>query len=72
MVLDCGLENCCMPGYHLRSECHTPEMIEAMEDEHSPVGEKRSSISCVTSTCSAQTIGKRLWACSTPRPKHTT
>lgn len=40
MVLDCGLENCCMPGEHLRSECHTPEMIEAMEAECSPIGEQ--------------------------------
>ena len=38
--LDCGLEGCCMPGYHMRSECHTPEMIEAMENELSPTGEK--------------------------------
>lgn len=40
LVLDCGLENCCMPGYHMRSECHTPEMIEAMEAEHSPLNEQ--------------------------------
>lgn len=32
-VLDCGLEGCCMPGYHFRSECHTPEMIEAYAAE---------------------------------------
>lgn len=29
-VLDCGDPNCCMNfGYHFRSECHTPEMVEA-------------------------------------------
>ena len=32
-VLDCGLEGCCMPGYHFRYECHTPEMIEAYHAE---------------------------------------
>jgi hypothetical protein len=32
-VLDCGLKNCCMPGYHFRYECHTPEMIEAYNAE---------------------------------------
>jgi len=25
-----GVENCCMPGFHLPEECHTPEMIEAL------------------------------------------
>ncbi len=40
LVLNCGLDGCCMPGYHLRSECHTAEMIQAMEDEYSPVSEK--------------------------------
>ena len=25
-----GVENCCMPGYHLESECHTPEMLEEL------------------------------------------
>jgi hypothetical protein len=32
-VLNCGLEGCCMPGYHFRYECHTPEMIEAYNAE---------------------------------------
>lgn len=32
-VLDCGDPNCCMPGYHFRSECHTPEMMEAQYEE---------------------------------------
>lgn len=29
-------DRCCMPGFHFRSECHTPEMAEewyAAEDE---------------------------------------
>lgn len=34
MVLDCGFEGCCMPGYHLRSECHNAEMMEAQEEEY--------------------------------------
>lgn len=34
MVLDCGDPNCCMPGEHLRSECHTASDIEAMYAEH--------------------------------------
>jgi len=25
---------CCMPGPHDKSECHTPEMIEDFEREH--------------------------------------
>ena len=33
MVLDCDTEGCCMPGYHFRSECHTAEMMDAMEHE---------------------------------------
>jgi len=33
-VLDCGLKDCCMPGYHYRHECHTPEMIEAQNAEY--------------------------------------
>ncbi len=28
-VLDCGMKDCCMPGYHFRSECYTPEMYES-------------------------------------------
>ena len=27
MVLNCGYPDCCMPGYHLRSECHNPTDI---------------------------------------------
>jgi hypothetical protein len=34
MVLNCGLEGCLMPGEHMRSECHTVEMIEAQAREH--------------------------------------
>lgn len=29
LELVCGYQNCCMPGYHLRSECHSPQDIEA-------------------------------------------
>jgi len=29
----CFPGRCCMPGPHLRGECHTPEMIEAWEAE---------------------------------------
>jgi hypothetical protein len=33
-VHDCGDPNCCMNfAPHLRSECHTPEMIEAQEQD---------------------------------------
>ncbi len=40
-VMDCGDPNCCMNfAPHFRSECHTPEMIEAMnaayEEFHAP------------------------------------
>jgi hypothetical protein len=34
MVLACGLEGCVMPGEHMRSECHTAEMLEAQAEEH--------------------------------------
>lgn len=34
-VFDCRDPGCCMNfAPHFRSECHTPEMIEAMEAEH--------------------------------------
>jgi hypothetical protein len=26
-------DECCMPGLHMRSECHTAEMIEAFNAE---------------------------------------
>lgn len=29
MVLVCGYEGCCMPGYHLPSECHNADDMEA-------------------------------------------
>jgi len=34
-----GVENCCMPGFHLPEECHTPEMIGASEEE--AIGEQK-------------------------------
>jgi hypothetical protein len=33
MVLVCGYSDCCMPGYHFRSECHNGEDIEAINAE---------------------------------------
>jgi hypothetical protein len=33
LVLDCGTPGCLMPGEHFRSECHTVEDMEAMEEE---------------------------------------
>jgi hypothetical protein len=33
MVLACGYPDCCMPGYHFRSECHNGTDIEAMNAE---------------------------------------
>lgn len=32
-VMDCGDPNCCMPGPHYLSECHTPEMYDDMAAE---------------------------------------
>lgn len=32
-VCEHGVENCCMPSEHLESECHTPEMVEAFNEE---------------------------------------
>ena len=30
----CFPGQCCMPGPHYESECHTPEMLMALEGEH--------------------------------------
>jgi len=32
-VLVCGYPDCCMPGYHYRSECHNGDDVEAYNAE---------------------------------------